>query len=237
MQLTQRLLRYFGLLCLVTMAPLSPSDATAGLIGPTAYVQASDSPFDGVSFDYFHLEDFEDSLLDVPGVTSTTGGAPLKGSGDNDSVDADDGSIDGSGSNGGSFFLFAGIGNTATLTFEFSAAVLGTLPTHVGIVWVDGTGSITFEAFGSGGASLGTIVGTHADGSIKGTTAEDRFYGVIDAGGISKITIQNLDGIEVDHLQFGALTSVPEPSTFAIFAVGCVGLIIRRKRRCRPTLP
>ena len=35
-------------------------------LGPSAYLQASDSPFSGGSFAYFHLEDFEDNALNSP---------------------------------------------------------------------------------------------------------------------------------------------------------------------------
>jgi hypothetical protein len=39
----------------------------ATFTGPTGpYLQASDSPFSGVSFQYFHLEDLEDGALDTP---------------------------------------------------------------------------------------------------------------------------------------------------------------------------
>ena len=100
--------------------------------------------------------------------------------------------------------LFAGSG-PAGIDFTFSVAVLGALPTEAGIVWTDGGGTTTFEAFDAGGASLGLIGPVSiADGSNFGTTAEDRFFGVRFAGGISKIRISNSSGgIEVDHLQYG----------------------------------
>jgi hypothetical protein len=70
------------------------------------------------------------------------------------------------------------------------------------MVWTDGEGVISFEAFDQNGVSMG-IFGPfdHADGSVAGTTAEDRFYGAINAGGISAIRLTNTaGGIEVDHL-------------------------------------
>src|SRR5687767_14985597 len=106
--------------------------AHAQYSGPTPYLSAADSPFAATSFGYFHLEDFEDDTL-TPGLTALNGirigAGPFT-----DSVDADDGAIDGSGLDGGSYFS-----NAATSTFEFvfDAGVLGALPTHAGLVWTD----------------------------------------------------------------------------------------------------
>ncbi|MEP6656634.1 MAG: IPTL-CTERM sorting domain-containing protein [Betaproteobacteria bacterium] len=51
-----------------------------------------------------------------------------------------------------------------------------------------------------------------ADASITGTTAEDRFFGVTNPGGISAIQISNTSGgIEVDHLQYGIFGAAPPP--------------------------
>ena len=44
---------------------------SAELLGPTTYVQLSDSPFDGMTFDYFHVDDMEDGMLNTPGVTAS----------------------------------------------------------------------------------------------------------------------------------------------------------------------
>jgi len=84
----------------VTMLwPLKP--ASGQLIGPTPYLSFNDSPFKGLSFSKFFLEDFEDGLFNVPGVTgvSNTPGTSLGVGGNHpfsDSVDGDDGTIDGS---------------------------------------------------------------------------------------------------------------------------------------------
>ncbi len=51
-----------------------------------------------------------------------------------------------------------------------------------------------------------------ADGSISGETAEDRFFGVTNPGGISSIRISNTaGGIEVDHLQYGVYAGAAPP--------------------------
>ena len=124
----------------------------------TPYLQFSDSPFAGLDFSggYFHLENFEDDALNTPGVTATGGsvigfedfGAAV------DSVDLDDGVIDGlstTGNLGRSYF-------GGNFTFNFSAAILGNLPTSVGIVWTDGGGLISLEAFDQNGISLEAVL-------------------------------------------------------------------------------
>lgn len=205
----------------------------------------ADSPYKALSFSYFHLETFEDGLLNVPGVSASAGGVTsvVFGPAIHDSVDADDGVIDGSGLAGDSFFNgggFAGI--------TFSAGVLGSLPTHAGLVWTDGGGTISFSASGPAGL-LGpcSVVGFSGvgvpDGSVSGTTAEDRFFGCSDPGGISSIFISNSGGgIEVDHLQYGLLaagppppppTGVPAPAGLILLGGGLIALVGARRLRRR----
>ncbi len=210
------------------------------LLGPTPYLSFADSPFNGVSFSQFYLEDFEDHLLNTPGVTGSPGGVTsvVFGPAIHDSVDADDGTIDGSGLLGDSWFSSNG---AAGVTFTFDAGVLGALPTHAGIVWTDGAGQVTFQAFGPTNNLLGTIGpisdASFPDGSVSGTTAEDRFFGIIAPGGISSIFISNSSGgIEVDHLQYGIAgpaSAVPEPSAFLLLAtaLGAFGAARFARRR------
>ena len=234
-----------------------PRVATAALLGPSPYLcfdhtgaspltptytgscGTADSPYaadaNAGNFTYFHLETFEDASFNTPGASASAGGvgSVVFGKPDHDSVDADDGAIDGSGLGGDTYFFVTG---TTGITFSFNAGVLGALPTNVGIVWTDGLNSINFEAFDAGGASLGTLAGNHADGSVVGQTAEDRFYGATYAGGISAIHISNSGGaigggIEVDHLQYGLIAQIPEPATLAIFGLGLAGLGFLRRRR------
>ncbi|MBM2835245.1 MAG: hypothetical protein HW406_2406, partial [Candidatus Brocadiaceae bacterium] len=191
-------------------AAVTASGAT--FLGPTPYLSQADSPFSlsGLGVTFF-LEDFEDHLFNTPGVSASAGDVTsVSFASLHDSVDADDGVIDGSGLDGDSFF--SGSGATG-ITFTFDAGVLGSLPTVAGIVWTDGSGETTFEAFDSLGASLGTIGPVAiADGSYSGETAEDRFFGVIHEDGISAIKISNTGGgIEVDHLQYGQ-TATPSPT-------------------------
>src|SRR3990170_5586508 len=183
----------------VVLLFVGPAGA-ATLFGPSPYLcfdtatagalcGGSDSPFKSLSFSFFHLETFEDHLFNVPGVSASAGGVTsvVFGPSIHDSVDADDGVIDGSGLAGDSFFNgggFAGI--------TFSAGVLGSLPTHAGLVWTDGGGTISFSASGPAGL-LGpcSVVGFSGvgvpDGSISGTTGRDRLFRCRGPGGVSPL--------------------------------------------------
>src|SRR5262245_49589581 len=125
-------------LTVVALFSLYPSAAGAGAIffGPSPYLAFDNtlpgagtaiSAFSGLGFSYFYLETFEDGLLNTPGVTGT-GGAVAGPGGITDSVDADDGVIDGLGRDGHSYFGSGSVG----VRFDFSSAALGSLPTHAG---------------------------------------------------------------------------------------------------------
>ncbi|MBI5432786.1 MAG: hypothetical protein HZA52_08155 [Planctomycetes bacterium] len=184
--------------------------------GPTPYFSTADSPF-ALGSGGFALEDFEDGLLNTPGVTSPSGvvTSTQYPASIIDSVDADDGVL-GNGACADCDSYFGGGG--AVINFVFNANGLGGLPTKVGIVWTDGgpAATVTFEAFDALGVSLGTSVANgQGDSSYWGTTAEDRFYGVEWAGGIGSITIQHTaGGIEVDHLQYELPCPASEASVY-----------------------
>lgn len=216
------------------------ASAQASYLGPTPYLSLADSPFQGGSFSYFYNETFEDHLLNTPGVTANAGGVTsvVFGPSIHDSVDADDGVIDGSGLLGDSFFVSSG---ATGVRFTFNAGVLGALPTSAGIAWTDGGAgtSVTFAAFGAAGETLfSNVASGFADNSNSGETAEDRFFGVTNAAGISAIFISNSSGgMEVDHLQYGRnlviAAPVPEPETYALMlaGLGVLGWSARRRRR------
>lgn len=214
----------------------------AQYIGPSPYLAfnhpdagTSVSPFNAITFNYFYLEDFEDGLLNTPGVSVREFANANISIAFSDSVDGDDGAIDGF-ATGNSRSLFSQF-TARSFTFDFSANSLGVLPTHAGIVWTDvgsGLGEPTpadlidntyFEAFGPTGLSLG-IIGPFSlgDESISRTTAEDRFFGVINLAGISaiRISMPNHWNWEVDHLQYGSVSTIPEPTTY----ITLIGLII-----------
>jgi len=210
------------------------SSAQAGLTtyGPSPYLSFSDSPFVGGNFGYFYLETFEDHLLNTPGVSASAGGVAsvVFGPAIHDSVDADDGVIDGSGLQGDSYYSGNG---AAGVKFTFSAATLGSLPTSAGLVWTDGGfgNSVTFTVFGANGEQIFTATQTgFADNSNNGETAEDRFFGATNTAGISAIFMSNPSGgIEVDHLQYGA-AAIPEANTYALM-LGSLGLLAFWARR------
>ena len=198
------------------------AQANPTLHGPTPYRRASASPFWGMPG--LALDTLEDGALNLAGVTPLTGFVLPPGP-STDSVDADDGAVDGLGTGGHSWWT-----PERTLEIAFDAGVLGSLPRHVGLCWTDGRDIVTFEAFGPDGASLGTLTGDHPDLRSDGRTAEDRFYGVSNHAGISRITISSSppwNGVEVDHIQY----VLPAPHALALFAFGALAPRPRRTHR------
>lgn len=199
----------------------TPSNADLTFVGPSTYLSAAASPFNGLNFDYFYLEDFEDLKLNTLGVTRSAGTIGEEARAYRDSVDGDDGAIDGLGTEGESLFVDSSSslwdwlpwsdGGARDITFTFDLNALGAFPSHVGVVWTDAEApkatSVFLEAFGPTGISMGTF-GPHpvGDDTTQGTTPEDRFLGVINLNGISAVRIfQHADQMEIDHLQYGHL--------------------------------
>ncbi len=181
---------------------------------PTPYLQASDSPFRCDAPTYFYLGTFEGDGGLPPGVSGTLGDLTFPPGTLNaltDSVDGDDGVVDG-GPDGATYpcercnSWFNGSGGNG-VEFTFDEAALGGLPTRAGLVWTDGAGgtTVTFEAYGADGGLIGAQdVPGIGDGSNFGTTAEDRFFGIIYDAGVKKLKMKSPGGgVEVDHLQYG----------------------------------
>jgi hypothetical protein len=196
-------IRFALTISLLTLVAALPAYAGQDItyIGPSAepYLSSTDSPFPLKDFG-FCLETFEDGTFDIPGATGN--GSVVGPGGLADSVDGDDGNIDGSGTNGRSYFQGNGAGG---IILEFTLGRTNGYPTSVGLVWTDGGAgaAVSFEVFGVSQNSLGVqgpfVIG---DQSNVGQTAEDRFFGATSADGISKIIISNTGGgIEVDHIQ------------------------------------
>lgn len=208
------------------------TQAIAGPVtyGPTPYAQRSDSPFDGLTFTYFYLENFESHALSTPGVGASAGQAATVqfGSNHHDSVDEDDGAVDGVVSPGTDSFYALG---DPGVSFDFDAAALGGLPTHVGIVWTDGLGEITFNAYGPGNQLIGTIgpvseAGVFPDDTVAPQPGEDRFFGISNEAGITRISLSNtIGGIEMDHLQYGRVGTTP-PSAIPLPAAVWPGMML-----------
>lgn len=189
------------------------------------YLSILDSPMD-TQADDFYFEDFEDGLVNTLGVT-IDGGIIRDPSRFTDSVDADDGVIDGSGSDGHSYWQLAGIEG---FTINFDVDILGGIPEEVGFVWTDGNidGVFRIEAFDLYGVSIFDIVLGNED--HFGTTVEDRFLGIIYEGGISSIRLSTtFGGIEIDHLQYASI--VPLPAPIALGLVGLSGVFVAKRRR------
>lgn len=210
------------------------ASAAPTCLGPTPYVKKADSPFDlsNVGVDFF-FDDFEGPTR-AAGATPSTGSLVGFPSSIIDSVDEDDGTIDGSGLMGHSWFSGDG---AAGVRWTFDAGTLGGLPTAAGIVWTDGGsgGTVSFEAVAADGTTVlcasGPVSdpGVFPDASNNGETAEDRFFGLYEPGGISSILLSNSSGgIEMDHLQFGSVglattttTSASTSTTTTTLAGGC----------------
>ena len=182
--------------------------------GPTPYLSENDLPAGFITVAdcedcVYGLETFEDGDIDF-GLEFSSGVIldPDFGTGTTnltDSVDGDDGVIDGTGQTGDGGYSFYEESDSITIT-------LPSLMQSAGLVWTDGDPflqDVVFEAFDENGNSLGVINGGPiADGSIMGTTADDHFFGVTYGDGITtgvtaiRITNTFGDGIEIDHVQF-----------------------------------
>ena len=186
----------------------SPLGALNGMLGPTPYTSIATGPLVRTNgFTYFYLEDFEDGAFNTPGATPSVDWGVTAPGLSTDSVDP-----------GGRSFYSAITKTNLTITFS-PAALGGQYPTHAGIVWTDvgnvtsgshGFGNVRFTARDANGNSLGTNAAINlGNGTSVSNSAEDRFFGVVNAGGISSIsiTMTNSGDWEVDHVQYGRLES------------------------------
>lgn len=223
--------------CLLgSIAILVVPSLQAQLFGPFPYLSDADSPLDDFNpANGNYLIDFEPGYNLVG--TSINNGNVTGPGGLTDSVDGDDGSIDGFGTNGRSWFWGNGPGG---ITIDLNASNdFGEFPKYAGVVWTDAGGgaSVTFSAINGNGDPMGSITAPAlADGSNSGTTGEDSlFFAVDDTFGIQSIFISNSSGgIEIDHLQFSVFTvptAVPEPRVYALLAgLLALGFVVYRKR-------
>ncbi|MBT8485959.1 MAG: hypothetical protein HKO59_10260 [Phycisphaerales bacterium] len=221
------------LVAVAALATVGGVVASANASGPTfhtpiPYTSAPDAPWDNTSPGFF-LENFEDGALNTIGLGADNGSVRAPGP-FTDSVDGDDGSIDGFGTAGHSWWLL----ETATdgVNFTFDAEELGGLPTMAGLVWTDGNplAVVTFEAFDRNNVSLGFTQHNFGSTTHTGNTGADRFLGVEYHDGISSLLISvSTGGLEVDHVQYGEIIPVPTPGAMALLAIA--GLAGNRRRR------
>jgi hypothetical protein len=190
-------------------------NASAKFFLNTAYKSFDDSPFKSLktNADWFEFETFDGPTFQ----TNTTGVVASRlnetskytDSSFYDSVDSDDGAIDGKGRGQDRLVLSIGY---IKFTFDDKRG----FPTDAGIVFTDvhasnpsfGESTLTFEAFDASGKSLG-IQGPFkvgGDYSTMGESGDDRFFGVHYNGGISSFRVivpAVMVGVEFDHLQYG----------------------------------
>jgi hypothetical protein len=94
-----------------------------------------------------------------------------------------------------------------SIEVSFDAALLGQLPSHVGMVWTDGgaNSNVTITGYDAAdGVIYSQAVEGIGDDSIYGTVEEDRFFGIVHYEGVKRVTVLNsTGGVEIDHLQYG----------------------------------
>lgn len=239
--MTRSLSVLWGVLTLCTIRESCRAEFV--FLGPSPYLSAADSPFPLGSNPTFILEDFEDDPGCVPGPSTFCGGGKIDApgvrviygsTGHGVSVDADDGSIDGSGADGASAtaspVFFTPLSTFVAFQIEFDADQLGFLPTAVGLVLTDGAGFLSGLSVYDAHGNLANL-GTWDIDLNPSTTSDDRFLGVINPIGISMLmfgkTILDAEPSDVprlDHLQYGLW--IPEPSATALVcsALGVISL-------------
>ncbi|MEM9226448.1 MAG: hypothetical protein AAGA45_00625 [Verrucomicrobiota bacterium] len=210
----------------------------------TAYTSSADSPLVAGAGEQRVILDFENEtpgVLVYPGLTITSlidnqGIFVLAPGVFTDSVDGDDNTFDGSGQAGqalGNGANAVGAGNAGYL-ITFDSPEFAVLPTQAGLVWTDGSSSslpvhVTF--FDGDGVELTTLISAPlGDGGFSGGTAEDRFFGAEDLGGIGSMFVRqpgSFNSMEIDHLQW--VVAIPEPSSIALALFSLLFVLSRRR--------
>lgn len=238
--------------------------ASAQYIGPTPYYSLSDSPFANPGLSFFVVEDFEGAQK--PGYTRGPGQV-LEPNVNTDSVDGDNGAVDGFGRSGRSWFSGGEPNGTTFFSFSFDAISAGQYPTHVGIVWTDvglvrekevpsntsfGVVPVRFFAFDAGGAPIGPPQGygpfTLGDGRFDGTTGfgaaqpDDHFIGIVHTAGVSRIEI-TVDGSSFISQDWEVdhlqfgANPIPEPEQWLLMALGLGAVAAKLRTRRQRRLP
>ena len=231
MQLTTRI-ALGATLFLVGLVGAASAETTT--FGPSAYLQTGDTPSGFFCAECVGwIEDFELGTVD-PFLTIDNGMIldPNSFSGlmnsVTDSVDGDDGAVDGQGNDGFSYFA-----DSNSISISFANTVK-----NAGLVFTDGdrvSTNIILEAFDMGGNLLASIdAGDLADDFFTGETAEDTFMGFQNTdGNIASITLTMVggSGIEIDHVHWQEACVIPEPSSSMLLLFAVLGIIGLRKSR------
>lgn len=236
--------RFLLCLGLLLTTRSSVSYAAFTFLGPTPYRSAADSPFNlsGLGTTFF-LEDFEDDVL-TPGLGFEVGYSASVQPRLGNSVDEDDGVVDGIDIGGHSVNAVSGggcIGNNCVVEAQwtFNPPDLLSYPTAVGIV-------IT-ASNGSPGKIIVAAVDGFAEFSIEGivssssNASDDLFIGITNSSGIGWVYVQQFmrphAGVpyfppSFDHLQYGKF--IPEPS--GIFLLTFLGPLFAHRSCSRRIL-
>ncbi|MFO0872462.1 MAG: hypothetical protein U0575_00635 [Phycisphaerales bacterium] len=188
-----------------TVALASPSLAgVTQSTGPTPYRQFSDGLFGCIHFASFQLEDFEDHLLNTPGISADAGFVTSSQFATaRDSVDLDDGDLNESSYNNAGTYLGDSWYTVVSTSFSFDPVVIGGFPTHAGLVLTDATfAPATVTAYDEMGQPFASIVYDFPDPGDS-SCADDWFYGFFSSTGISRIEVSVGNAIEIDHIQYG----------------------------------
>jgi hypothetical protein len=187
------------------------------------YAQRSDSPWAaGIRQGSIYVEDFEDGLVNTPGLSMALG---IMGSGF--SVDEDDGILGNDGDLGRVYY--GGFNTGGAVRAEFTADTEGRYPTYAG--WVMDTldqSDATFAAYDPSGNLLASY-------NYILQWGEFQFVGVYAPQGIRAIQSNFNERLFVDHVQYGY--AIPEPGTALLTATAALAAASRRRRTPARPLP
>ena len=240
-------MKYHGWICVAfciatIVGSDSPVSADVQLLPVTSYSSAADSPFDlnGLGETFF-LEDMETGGSVIPTfLMELQTPWTIKGPGPRtDSVDSDDGRLDGSGSEGHSLvpLLVDILPTNPPQRVATLSVALGENVNAFGLVWTDAFAVNALEigvSTASGFHRFDTTV--NMDGDPFGFTDEDMFVGLLADERIFEITIRCIsvgfedgDPCEFDHIQLGS-QAVPEPDMFPACFLSFVLVALRNHR-------
>jgi hypothetical protein len=210
------------MVCVALLALGSTVSAAPVLVTKDNYQSAGDSPFD-LAGGGFYLEDFEDGLVNTPGLSTGGNGDPFFAV---DIIGPPTGvSIDAGGNAARPHTSFSDLVGTdyANIEFSFDAAAIGGLPTQVGLVLTQADivpDDIKLTVYDQSLAIAG---------EFSASLAANKFLGVTFDQGIKTVILETdtpFPGqpfFQVDHVQYGAV--VPEPSAALLLVIGVCSVL------------